>query len=76
MKVTRRGYDEGWMVLEPSSYIHDRDYVDATLAERSPRLVVVETPGKMWTAVHSVESSHVNSAKQRRNEFEKYLTRS
>ena len=53
------------MVLEPSSYIHDRDYVDATLAERSPRLVVVETPGKMWTAVHSVESSHVNSAKQR-----------
>ena len=64
-KITRRGYDEGWMVLEPSSYIHDRDYVDATLAERSPRLVVVETPGKTWTAVHSVESSRVNSAKQR-----------
>ena len=64
-KITRRGYLEGWMVLEPSAYIHDRNYIDVTLAERSPRLVLVETLGKMWSAVHATESSKVHSARQR-----------
>ena len=79
-KITQRGFEEGWMVLEPTSTINDKNYIDVTLVERSPRLVVVETPSKVWSAVHSsvnatgtAENSARQKAKRVRESSETFL---
>ena len=73
---TNRGLSEvswrqGWQVLQPlneASFSREsfRQYVNQTLEERSPRLLVMECPTKCWRECNRESGLHRNSERQRR----------
>jgi hypothetical protein len=49
--VTNVSWRQGWRVLDPlttSNFAKDHDYIDVSLAEKAPRVMVMESPEKIW----------------------------
>ena len=64
---TEEAWKQGWRVLEPlteASFKQDSftQYVNLTLDERNPRLVVIETPNKVWRGSTVVNGSSAKNA--------------
>ena len=72
--VTKEAWDQGWRVLQPltSNEYNNEDnqgYISRTLYERSPRLLVMETPNKIWSA--SVTYTALNGTNSDRQNFKR-----
>ncbi len=69
---------QGWRTLEPlqtASFGDDtfHKYVDDTLETATPRLVVIESPGKIWNSSNVVHMNGNNSDRNRKKNYRKVV---
>ena len=68
--LTYTAWRQGWRPLEPYTTTNSQfnttcsDYINATLEERAPRLVVIECPDKLWNWYERGLPQHVNARRQ------------
>ena len=64
--VTKTAWLQGWRVLEALcgaefNEVSFQETINDTLAERSPRLVVIEAPHKVWKSAWVINRSDSNA---------------
>ena len=77
--VTETAWSLGWRPLEPLKTANFRNetfegYLTQTMAERAPRLLVMECPSKVWFQCKQNVSCNSNAAKQKSKKIREALT--
>ena len=73
-RVSDRAYREGWLTLQPQNKVEYenpvfKNFILEVLDERAPRLIVLETPAKIWNLTSQSQSGRANAQRQREKMF-------